>query len=243
MPSVSLSPALTLADGGRSNLETVIARYDRPPINDTLRGFIDWVARYTLSPLLRGRVLQVDQLALRGVVRDFQGGDAARLRALLASVAAQDYAPLEVIVLANGCAETSALVRAEHPAVRLVELPENIGCAPGRNRIAVRVDAPTETPGTVWSLRKRQIKGVLNHHDTRPGGAWTMRGQEAGSGGISAFLVDRGTPGFNVLLRHRVNVLVGHSVEAWQSLATTLGTAFTGQADQAHGAQCPKAPG
>jgi GT2 family glycosyltransferase len=43
---------------------------------------------------------------------------------------------MEVVVLANGCAETAALVRAEWPSVRLVELPENIGCAPGRNRIA-----------------------------------------------------------------------------------------------------------
>lgn len=55
---------------------------------------------------------------------------------------------------------------------------------PGRNRITVRVDAPTETPGTHWSLFKRQIKGVLNHHDTRPGGAWSPRGQESGSGGL-----------------------------------------------------------
>lgn len=60
----------------------------------------------------------------------------ARLRALLASVAAQDHPALEVRVLANGCPETAALVRAEFPAAALVELPENIGCAPGRNRIA-----------------------------------------------------------------------------------------------------------
>jgi GT2 family glycosyltransferase len=60
----------------------------------------------------------------------------ARLRALLASVAAQDYAPMEVRVLANGCEQTAAIVRAEFPSVVLIELPENIGCAPGRNRIA-----------------------------------------------------------------------------------------------------------
>jgi GT2 family glycosyltransferase len=60
----------------------------------------------------------------------------ARLRALLASVAAQDYAPAEVRVLANGCAETAAMVRAEFPSVLVTELPENVGCAPGRNRIA-----------------------------------------------------------------------------------------------------------
>jgi GT2 family glycosyltransferase len=60
----------------------------------------------------------------------------ARLRALLASVAAQEYAPLEVRVLANGCAETAALVRAEFPHVLLTELPENAGCVAGRNRLA-----------------------------------------------------------------------------------------------------------
>ena len=60
----------------------------------------------------------------------------ARLRALLASVAAQDYAPLELHVLANGCAETAALVRAEFPHVALTALPENAGCVAGRNRLA-----------------------------------------------------------------------------------------------------------
>jgi GT2 family glycosyltransferase len=59
-----------------------------------------------------------------------------RLRALLESVARQDFAAMEVRVLSNGCAETAAFVRAEFPQAALVELPENIGCAPGRNRIA-----------------------------------------------------------------------------------------------------------
>ncbi len=59
----------------------------------------------------------------------------ARLRALLACVAAQDYAPVEVRVLANGCAETASLVRAEFPRVLLDETPENIGCVAGRNRV------------------------------------------------------------------------------------------------------------
>ncbi len=43
---------------------------------------------------------------------------------------------MEVRVLANGCAETAAIVRTEFPGVLLTELPENIGCAPGRNRVA-----------------------------------------------------------------------------------------------------------
>ena len=53
------------------------------------------------------------------------------------------------------------------------------------NLLAVRVDSPLETP-QAWSLRKRLIKGVFAHHDTRPGGAWSPRGQEANTGGIWA---------------------------------------------------------
>lgn len=52
------------------------------------------------------------------------------------------------------------------------------------NVLAVRVDSPNEMPDQVWSLHKTLIKGVLNHHDTRPGGAWSLRGQDANSGGI-----------------------------------------------------------
>jgi GT2 family glycosyltransferase len=59
-----------------------------------------------------------------------------RLRTCLRSVLAQEGVALDVVVLANGCAETAALVRDEFPQVRLVELAENVGCTRGRNRIA-----------------------------------------------------------------------------------------------------------
>lgn len=52
------------------------------------------------------------------------------------------------------------------------------------NLLVVRVDSPNEPVGKVWSLHKRLIKGVLNHHDTRPAGAWSTNGQDANSGGI-----------------------------------------------------------
>lgn len=52
------------------------------------------------------------------------------------------------------------------------------------NLLVVRVDSPYEPIEKVWSLKKRQIKGVLNHHDTRPAGAWSVNGQDANSGGI-----------------------------------------------------------
>jgi len=60
-----------------------------------------------------------------------------RLRGCLRSVAAQSFADREIVVLANGCAETAEVVAAEFPEVRLIVEPENLGSAPGRNR-AVR---------------------------------------------------------------------------------------------------------
>ncbi|WP_137719652.1 glycoside hydrolase family 2 protein [Methylobacillus flagellatus] len=53
----------------------------------------------------------------------------------------------------------------------------------GQNELLVLVDSPLEQPAD-WSLNKRLIKGVLSHHDTRPGGAWSERGQEQNTGGI-----------------------------------------------------------
>jgi len=54
----------------------------------------------------------------------------------------------------------------------------------GENLLVVRVNSPQENSGQSWSLHKQYIKGVLGHHDTRPGGAWSERGQEQNTGGI-----------------------------------------------------------
>lgn len=55
----------------------------------------------------------------------------------------------------------------------------------GKNILAVRVESPYETPGpNGWHMRKRLIKGVLNHHDCRPGGGWESTGQSYNTGGI-----------------------------------------------------------
>ncbi len=55
----------------------------------------------------------------------------------------------------------------------------------GKNLLAVRVESPYETPGLDgWHLRKKLIKGVLNHHDCRPGGGWEPAGQAYNTGGI-----------------------------------------------------------
>ena len=54
----------------------------------------------------------------------------------------------------------------------------------GENILIVRVNSPLEDAGQSWSLHKKYIKGVLGHHDARPGGAWSERGQEQNTGGI-----------------------------------------------------------
>lgn len=56
---------------------------------------------------------------------------------------------------------------------------------PGTNLLAVRVNSPFETPGlNGWHMHKKLIKGVLNHHDMRPGGGWNEVGQSYNTGGI-----------------------------------------------------------
>lgn len=72
------------------------------------------------------------------------------------------------------------------------------------NRLAVRVDSPYEDPEKIWPLHKTLVKGILNQHDTRPGGAWSVQGQDANSGGIWAPVklhLSRGVTIDNVILR------------------------------------------
>ena len=56
----------------------------------------------------------------------------------------------------------------------------------GENTLLVLVHSPVEEVGPIWSLHKQLIKGVYGQHDTRPGGAWSSRGQEQNTGGIWA---------------------------------------------------------
>jgi primosomal protein N' (replication factor Y) (superfamily II helicase) len=53
------------SSGAPSNLKSIIAKADAPAIPDRLRSFVDWVARYTLSP--RGSVVR---MTLRGPETD-----------------------------------------------------------------------------------------------------------------------------------------------------------------------------
>ncbi|WP_018133520.1 glycoside hydrolase family 2 protein [Effusibacillus pohliae] len=52
------------------------------------------------------------------------------------------------------------------------------------NVVKVIVDSPMEDPEEVWPDNKLLIKGVLNHHDARPGGCSPKWGQSMNTGGI-----------------------------------------------------------
>lgn len=54
----------------------------------------------------------------------------------------------------------------------------------GENILIVKVDSPFEEPIKNWPDQKRLIKGVLNHHDCRPGGWHPIFGQSGNTGGI-----------------------------------------------------------
>lgn len=74
------------------------------------------------------------------------------------------------------------------------------------NMLKVVVNSPQERAED-WSLHKRLIKGIFGHHDTRPGNAWSRRGQEQNTGGIwgKVFLVASNSAAFrNMLLEPRL---------------------------------------
>jgi primosomal protein N' (replication factor Y) len=49
--------ATDVAPAIAGNLKTVLQKLDRPPLSQKLRDFIDWLARYTLTP--RGMALRL----------------------------------------------------------------------------------------------------------------------------------------------------------------------------------------
>jgi beta-mannosidase len=63
------------------------------------------------------------------------------------------------------------------------EYPITQSLVSGDNELVIKVTAAKETEGD-WPNRKRQIKGLFNHWDCRPGSWDPATGQEQGSGGI-----------------------------------------------------------
>jgi len=53
----------------------------------------------------------------------------------------------------------------------------------GENLLEVEVDSPRE-PNDIWPDKKYLIKGIFNHHDTRPGSWDPEQGQDRNTGGI-----------------------------------------------------------
>lgn len=53
----------------------------------------------------------------------------------------------------------------------------------GKNLLEVEVDSPNES-ADIWPDQKHLIKGIFNHHDTRPGSWDPEQGQDKNTGGI-----------------------------------------------------------
>ncbi|MBO8156957.1 MAG: beta-galactosidase [Bacillaceae bacterium] len=68
----------------------------------------------------------------------------------------------------------------------------------GENEILSKVTSPYEEPGKIWPENKRLIKGVLNHHDTRPGSWDSETGQNKNTGGIWNDVILYSTPQFKL---------------------------------------------
>jgi hypothetical protein len=67
------------------------------------------------------------------IVLNFNRRD--EIRDALRSISAQDYGPMETIVLDNGSTDGSvAMLRSEFPSVKLIESVSNLGACAGRNR-------------------------------------------------------------------------------------------------------------
>jgi beta-mannosidase len=65
----------------------------------------------------------------------------------------------------------------------------------GTHELVVRVECPTDEFGTVWPHSKTTLRGVMGHHDARPG-SWSERGQERSTGGIWGSVTVRPRPEF-----------------------------------------------
>lgn len=66
---------------------------------------------------------------------------------------------------------------------------------PGAHELVVRVECPTDEFGTVWPHSKTALRGVMGHHDARPG-SWSERGQERSTGGVWGRVSVRPRPEF-----------------------------------------------
>ena len=106
------------ASAAGSNLKSILHKRDLPSLGEPLRLFIDWLARWTLSP--RGMVLR---MAIRAA--DNAGPEPIRIGLKLAGPAPIRLTPARARVIAALEASTSALV----PAMAKAALLEAAGCS------------------------------------------------------------------------------------------------------------------
>jgi beta-mannosidase len=72
----------------------------------------------------------------------------------------------------------------------------------GENILIVKVSSLFEEPYKVWPSKKKQIKGIFNHHDCRPGGTSYEHGQDQNTGGIwNDVLIKSGYPVYIDLIK------------------------------------------
>ena len=131
-PRATIGVVWTLGTSGRAGLKPVAARADIPPLPETLRTFVDWVARWTLSP--RGMVLRMclrapfasapaaSRLGVRATGRAPAKPSAARDK-VLAAAAEQSLLGKGALAAAAGC--TTGVVNAliADGALELVPIP------------------------------------------------------------------------------------------------------------------------
>ena len=130
----------TRAHPGASNLKSVTAKRDLPPLRPNLLEFVDWVARWTLSP--RGMVLR---MALRAA--DDAGPDPVRLGYRGASLTPERMTPARARVLAvasDGFARSkSALAEAAACSASVIDSLVDCGAL---EALALPPEPVAETP-------------------------------------------------------------------------------------------------
>ncbi|MGH9318292.1 MAG: glycosyltransferase family 2 protein [Vicinamibacteria bacterium] len=111
------------------------------------------------------------------------------LRRAIEQALAQDYSPLEVLVVDNASTDGSdSMVEKEFPSVRLVRLPQNVGCAArnvgvesAKGEIVLTIDNDVLLEGTfnipliVRAFEERPGTACLNFKILRPDGALSNR--------------------------------------------------------------------
>lgn len=111
----------------------------------------------------------------------------------------------------------------------------DVELAVGHHSLLLVVDCPVDEFGTVWPHEKTAVRGVMGHHDARPGG-WSHRGQERSTGGpwggvwltretavsIDSFGFLTGLEGTDVVVEQRLGLLLRGGVPRWVTVRSEL---------------------